>query len=337
MIMTNCYITLDYELCLGRRTGTAEGCLVKPMEALTKMLAKYGIKVNVMVDAAYLYRMNQLKETDSRISEEYKLVTDNVHSLAEQGHAIQFHFHPQWIYTEYVDGHWKMDMKHYKLSDLPRDEMLQTVSDAIDLLNSISGQKAVAFRAGGFSVENFEDIAALFVEKGIKVDTSVLRYSKTKTKFQTYDYSKVPNETSYHFSRRICTEDAGGSFTEYPISVKPYGSIIYMLMKKRLKKIDSAGLSKERWNDGIGAGYPGGKLTALKIKMKKFFGRNVFYASFDGELALLLPEIFNYSRKKYKGDDFVIISHPKLFTPSAIANLEKFIERSTNVEYKIFE
>lgn len=335
--MTNCYITLDYELCLGRRTGTAEGCLVKPMEALTKMLDKYGIKVNVMVDAAFLYRMNQLKDTDSRIADEYKLVSGNVRSLAEQGHAIQFHFHPQWIHTEYIDGHWKMDMEHYKLSDLPHEGMLQTLSDALDLLNSISGQKAVAYRAGGFSIENFNEVAGLFVEKGIKIDTSVLRYSKTKTKFQTYDYSKVPNRTSYRFNDRICTENTGGSFTEYPISVKPYNSISYMLMKRRLKSMDSNGLSKERWNDGIGAGYPGGKLTALKIKLNKFFGRNVLYASFDGELALLLPEIFNYSQKKYKGDDFVIISHPKLFTPNAIANLEKFVKETQNVEYKLFE
>lgn len=307
------------------------------MEALTKMLDKYGIKVNVMVDAAYLYRMNQLKDTDSRIADEYNLVSDNVRSLAEQGHAIQFHFHPQWIHTEYVDGHWKMDMEHYKLSDFTHEEMLQTLPDALDLLNSISGQKAVAYRAGGFSVENFEDVAALFKEKGIKVDTSVLRYSKTKTKFQTYDYSKVPIKTSYSFSRRICNEDSSGSFTEYPISVKPYNSISYLLMKRRLKSMDSNGLSKERWNDGIGAGYPGGKLTALKIKLKKFLGHNVLYASFDGELALLLPEIFNYSQKKYKGDDFVIISHPKLFTPSAIANLEKFVKETKNIEYKLFE
>ena len=335
--MANCYITLDYELCLGRRTGTAEGCLVKPMKALTKMLDKYGIKVNVMVDAAYLYRKNQLKDTDSRIADEYKLVSDNVRSLAEQGHAIQFHFHPKWIHTEYVDGQWKMDMEHYKLSDLAHEEMLQTVSDAIDLLNSISGQKAVAYRAGGFSVENFEDVSALFTEKGIKVDTSVLRYSKTKSKFQTYDYSKVPNKTSYQFSNKICVENVGGSFTEYPISVKPYGSISYMLMKRRLKKMDSNGLSKERWNDGIGAGYPGGKLTALKIKMKKFFGRNVLYASFDGELALLLPEIFNYSQKKYKGDDFVIISHPKSIAPSSIFELERFIKTyKMNLEFLRF-
>ena len=334
--MANCYITLDYELCLGCRTGTAEGCLIRPMEALTKMLDKYGIKVNVMVDAAYLYRMNQLKDADNRIAEEFKLVSDNVRNLANQGHAIQFHFHSQWIHTEFVDGHWKMDMEHYKLSDLPHEEMLHTLSDALDLLNSISGQKAVAYRAVD-GLPLIEHIILKLKEKGIKVDTSVLRYSKTKTKFQTYDYSKVPNKTSYPFSRRICNEDSSGSFTEYPISVKPYNSISYLLMKRRLKSMDSNGLSKERWNDGIGAGYPGGKLTALKIKLKKFLGRNVLYASFDGELALLLPEIFNYSQKKYKGDDFVIISHPKLFTPSAIANLEKFVKETKNVEYKLFE
>lgn len=334
--MTNCYITLDYELCLGRRTGTAEGCLVKPMAALTQMLDKYGIRVNVMVDAAYLYRMNQLKDTDSRIANEFKQVSDNVRSLAEQGHAIQFHFHPQWIHTNYVDGQWKMDMDHYKLSDLTHDEMLQTLSDSLDLLNSISGQKAVAFRAGGFSIENFSEVAPLFKEKGIKIDTSVLRYSKTKTQFQTYDYSHVPNKSNYRFSLSVSKEDNAGIFTEYPISVKPFNSISYLLMKRRIKKMDKSGLSNIRWNDGIGAGYPGGKLTALKIRLKKFFGQNELYASFDGELALLLPEIFEYSKTHYEGDDFVIISHPKLFTPLSISKLEKFIVNNKSVYYKMF-
>ena len=55
----NCFITLDYELFLGEKTGTVDGCLVKPMDALLRVLDKYGIKANVMVDAAYLLRMKQ--------------------------------------------------------------------------------------------------------------------------------------------------------------------------------------------------------------------------------------------------------------------------------------
>lgn len=64
------------------------------------------------------------------------------------------HFHPQWLYSEYNDGMWKMDFDHYKLSDMSTDFLTLTFSNAKLLLESII-EKVIAFRAGGYSLSAF--------------------------------------------------------------------------------------------------------------------------------------------------------------------------------------
>ena len=64
MYMINCYITLDYELFMGARTGSINNSLIKPMTELDLMLDKYNIRTNLFVDSAYLLRLKQLKDTN---------------------------------------------------------------------------------------------------------------------------------------------------------------------------------------------------------------------------------------------------------------------------------
>ena len=335
----DCYITLDYELFLGDKTGTADGCLVKPMDALLQVLDKYGVKANIMVDAAYLLRMKQLKGNETTVEKEFDTVSGHIKLLSSKGHAIHFHFHPQWLYTNYENGAWVMDKEHYKLSDLEKNEMISSVSESIDLLNSISGQTAAAYRAGGFSVENFSELKRLFLSKGIHIDTSVLRYAKAKSVYQTYNYTRTPLKTSYHVEDNLCVEVNNGSFEEYPISTIPYTGIKYIQKKKQLlNDIANNGEPNKRWNDGKGAGYPGGRFNAFLSKAKKLIGKNVMYASFDGELSCMLQEVYDYSKQHYTGSDFVILSHPKSFTPASLKYLDQFISNNiSEVKYKLFQ
>ena len=136
------YITLDYELFMGSKVGTIENSLIKPMNALTEMLDKYNIKCNVFVDAAYLLRLYQLKGNKA-IDEQFQLVTSHIQGLSSQGHSIQFHFHPQWLYSRYEDG-WIMDIDHYKISDMPLEDIKTLIPQAIELLQSYSKNKLKA-------------------------------------------------------------------------------------------------------------------------------------------------------------------------------------------------
>ena len=322
------YITFDYELCLGSRTGSAEGCLIQPMHAITSMFSKYNIKSNIFVDAAYLLRLKELQNTDERIDYEYSLVTNNVIELSSQGHSIQLHFHPQWLNATFDNNAWHLDNEHYKLSDLPVDVQKVKLSQAIELLQSFSKNKIVAFRAGGFSVENFGDIASLLFEKGITIDTSVLRGGFVNSKYQTYDYRNIPLSSSYPFKDNNKVLDSTGAFREYPISVMELNSLYYTLYKKiKRKEIEKefSCYSSRRWNDGLGIGDSVDKKTRIINLFNRVFKKSPLYASADGALVYFLNDVLNYCETTYKGDDFIIIGHPKIASPRTIAALESFI------------
>ena len=223
------YLTLDYELFMGSEVGTINNCLIKPMDALTTMLDKYQIKCNIFVDAAYLLRLYQLKD-NKEVEEQFQLVTRHVSSLSEQGHAIQFHFHPQWLYSKYEKG-WIMDYDHYKISDMPLDDIRTLIPQAIELLQSYSRTKLTAFRAGGYSFPNKPYFLDILRKYEIHIDTSVLKGAKVKSKYQSYDYSTTPKASTYPFNNNICIEDESGYFTEYPIATNVMVGYKYFFIK----------------------------------------------------------------------------------------------------------
>lgn len=336
----NCYITYDYELCLGSKTGSPKGCLIEPMNALCSMFEKYGVKTNVFVDAAYLLRLKELKDENSTLGKDYNMVINHIVELSRKGHSIQLHYHPQWINAQYVNGNWILDNDHYKLSDYPLDLQKEKLMQAVELLQSLSRNKIVAFRAGGFSIENFQDIALLLSNMGIRIDTSVLRGGYVNSKYQSYDYRDIPLSTSYPFSTNNKTIDCEGLFTEYPISVMDLDSLSYIYYKKVKRKKREKKFQRypsQRWNDGLGIGTMTCLSSRIKNIIRRFFSKNPLYASADGSLVYFLDDVLNYSKRKYKGDEFVIIGHPKIATPRTVAALEEFItNHQSEIQYKTF-
>ena len=335
-----CYITYDYELFWGAKTGTPEGCLVEPMRALTSMFDKYGVKVNIFVDAAYLLRMRELMGGIPQLKRDYELVTNHIKELSGKGHSIQLHFHPQWVQAYFEDGDWHLDNEHYKLSDYSLDEQKALLAEALDLLQSLTANKIVAFRAGGFSIENMSELVPFFEEKGITIDTSVLRGGYVDSKFQTYDYRNIPVLTSYHFSHSHKVKDEKGAFIEYPISVMVVNSLLYLyfkIFKRKDREKSLSCYSAKKWNDGVGIGASVNYKSRIKNSINRLFANSPLYASADGTLVYFLSEVYKYCKRTYKGDDFVIIGHPKIATPRSIASLEAFIESyKGEIEYKTF-
>ena len=326
------YITLDYELGMGVKTGTPELCLFAPMKYLTEMLDKYGIKTNIFVDAAYLLRIRQLKNKFPQLQKDYDEVTSHISELDEKGHAIQLHLHPQWCYSSFNGEEWILDKDHYKLSDMPLDEQKNLIHDGVQLLNSLIKRKVTAFRAGGYSVENFPELYNTFLQEGIMVDTSVLRGEMYKSKYQTYDYRSIPKKTSYKFFGTLKKENIEGEMTEYPISVKRLPYILYFL--KRLFNRSKMMEAQKKWGDGIGIGYPGGKKQMILTNLKMLTGMKSL-ASYI-EFGYYLEEVYSYSKRHYTGNDFVIIGHPKILAPYTINCLEQFILNHPEITFKLF-
>ena len=328
------YITLDYELFMGSKVGTIENSLIKPMNALTEMLDKYNIKCNVFVDAAYLLRLYQLKGNKA-IDEQFQLVTSHIQGLSSQGHSIQFHFHPQWLYSRYENG-WIMDFDHYKISDMPLEEIKTLIPQAIELLQSYSSNKLKAFRAGGFSFPDEPCFYDILRKYGIDIDTSVLGGAKAKSKYQTYNYTKIPAYSPYRFNDDICVDNKNGFFTEYPITSITMSGFRYWVIKYFLSKRFRAQPNSNKYGDGLGIGIPGGRYDRLIHKLKRIFTSSVIYAAIDGFLSLYLENIYSYTVRN-KADVFVIIGHPKIISDNSIRNFERFINRHKDLDFSLFE
>lgn len=330
----NGYITLDYELGMGQ-SGTQENCLFEPMRHLTAMLDKYGVKTNLFVDTAYLLQLKKLKDQYPQLQKDYDAVIGHLRQLDSEGHALQLHLHPQWCYSNYDGKKWILDKKHFKLSDMSLEEQKQLIHEGAALLNSIGTRKVNAFRAGGFSVENFPELYGTFLAEGITVDSSVFRGERLKTQYHDYDYRKIPMKSSYQFYKDHKKEDPKGQMREYPLSTLVIDAFSYLWMKKA-KHPEYAHLtvSKKKWGDAVGIGYPGGKLNVLKIKLKMLLGTKSIctYIEHDENI----EKVYNYSTKKYEGDDFVIIGHPKCLTPYSIEILEIFIKNHPEISFKLF-
>lgn len=327
------YITLDYELFMGV-SGTPEKCLVAPMNFLTEMLDRYGVKLNIFVDAAYLLRLHELKCEYSQLQRDYDLVISHIQRLDKEGHAIQLHLHPQWLYSEFNGSHWILDYTHYKLSDLTLDEQKKLISSSVSFLNNIINRKVSAFRGGGYCVDSFQELYQTFLDNGIINDTSVLRGEKSHVNYKKYDYRRVPLMSSYPISGDVTKIDDTGRIIEYPISTIVVPSWQYILNKKN--QASSFGYSTSKWGDGKGLGYRGSRVSILLNRFEMLLGKKSIRASIDG-FGSELEKVYLYSKTHYKGNDFVIIGHPKLVTPLSIRNLESFINNHKDDEFALFK
>lgn len=318
----NIFITLDYELFLGNPVGSLDNCIIKPIMAISSVLKKSNTKMTIFVDGAYLVRLEYLSHNNIQLRNDFEEVLSNIQILSSNGHSIQYHFHPQWLYSDFRDNKWYINDKYYSLSDLPDEVREFSFKRGIDIIESIIKKKVFAFRAGGYTLGDYTVYSPLFVNNGITVDSSVRFGTYSVGRFQRYDYRSAPQKSMYKFKNSVCLEEVDG-FTELPISMsKKESSILYLLRKRRLMKQYRPHLI---YGDGKSVDALLTSKQRLNILVRKFFSRMSTSASIDGISSLDLCRLYKwYKTRNY--DNFVIIGHPKLATDVSIRELESFVD-----------
>lgn len=317
------YLTLDYELFLGQKTGTVENCIIKPILELDKLASYFGLRLVIFVDAAYLLRLWELSNTIIGLKSELLLLIDNIQYLVTKGHDVQLHFHPQWIYSNYEVGEmqWIMDEVHYKLSDVELSVVEDYFKKSKALLDKIVGYKTRAFRAGGFCLDSFSDYTDLFWETGIRIDSSVARYKFVSSKVHYYDYRKIPQKQIYHFSNNIKNEDVNGRFLELSVSGYKWSHFAFFTNIRRVRNSYKA---TYRYGDGIGIKD---RNNDFLRKVRKFFNPISTLACIDGGDVLLLERCLHRS-KELKCQEMVVIGHPKFVSYESLKVLDAFLKNN---------
>ena len=326
----NIYITLDYELFFGPESGSPEQCILIPTEELLEILEPYQVKMTVFVDSGYLVALKRQQSDYPKLEEDYQKVSHQIRRLSEKGHGIGLHIHPHWE-DSYFDGErWNFNTTRYKLADFSKEEVLSIVSRYNEILTEISGRPAEVYRAGGWSAQPFENIGIALRENNIFKDSTVFPAGYYDSNNQAYDFTNVAPYTSYYnFSNDLTAEDSEGDFSEYPISSYNISPLFYW--RFALTKI-----LRQKQHQPIGDGYaiPLKKESLLQLLTRKTWG----IVSMDGYKATYLWKAFKaYDKKSSPGDNFVIIGHPKAFTPYSLKVFRSFLERTykTN-QYRSF-
>lgn len=301
------FLTLDYELYLGSASGSVDSCLIKPMSTLAQVAEENGARFTIFVDTTYL---NKLRENSGnpKLKEDFEKVCAALKDLSGRGHDLQLHIHPQWLYSGYSDGKWKIDQEYYKLSDISKDQARKAFEDGCNIIEEICGKRPVAFRAGGFSAQPTSLLKELFAENGLNIDCSVYPGNIYHSAQQDYDYSDAPTGKIYKFGDDLCVPDENGDMIELPLSTYRVSPMFYWrLVWQRLSKNPD----HRRIGDGISV-----KTAKSSIRERLTKPSNGF-ATIDESKISYLKKAFNEARKR--GDTaFCIIGHPKLATPYSL-------------------
>ncbi|MBZ9620991.1 polysaccharide deacetylase family protein [Psychroflexus lacisalsi] len=313
----NIYITLDYELFFGARSGSVENCIIKPTRALLKIADSNNIKIVCFVDVGYLVKLEEQKEKYSQLQEDYTKITRQIKHLADNGHGIGLHIHPHWEDSYYDGNDWAFNTSRYKLADFSSDEINRIVSKYTQTLNRISGKTAKAYRAGGWSAQPFNEIGNALLENNITIDSTVFPGGYYYSSNQYYDFREIESfKGSYKFSNNLTKEDPKGSFKEIPISSHNVSPLFFW-------KFAFHKLLKQKKHQAFGDGLAISKTK--KNILKLLFSPSKSVVSIDGYKASYLKESYGL-HKKNKAENFVIIGHPKAFTKFSLTQFEKLLK-----------
>jgi hypothetical protein len=310
------YLTLDYELFLGSEQGTVECCLIKPMGLLCDIADMHKVKFTLFFDATYLLTLRRFNKYP-QLKKDYDRIIQHLVFLKQQGHSIQLHIHPHWMYSEYDGINWITQPGHYKISDISYSEVADIIIKAKNVLEEIIDDNVTTFRAGGFSIQPFEPYAKLFEGLKIKNDSSVLCRCHYDSDNQQYDYRSAPYTDYYQFNKDICTADKKGIFNEYPISTHITSPLFWW--KLSLLKIFN---TKEQKIFGDGKSIETTPESIISRLTKPQMG----FACMDGYKASLLVKMYRQQIRKFgEKANFVVMGHPKLATSYSLKTLDRFI------------
>ncbi len=315
--MANIFLTFDYELFFGRKTGSVEKCLLEPTSRLMQLGEKFKAKFTFFVDVMYLMKLSSY-QTDHGLRKDYTLILAQLTELINKGHDIQLHLHPHWLNAVY-NGEWHLDYSNYRLQNFSEEDVCEIIRSSVTYLESITNRKVFAFRAGGWCLQPFAKLNQPFVKNGVWLDSTVYHKGYNHSPTHYYDFRNAPDLDTWKFEQDPLLFEKNGFFTELPISsctVSPLFFWRLLIIKtffhqKYLSAGDGEAISKSK---------------SQLMRMMLLPTHSV--VSVDGYKAAIVQSAFKKSLAHGK-ENFVIIGHPKAMSKFSIDILEKFLSKTS--------
>lgn len=327
----NILFTFDYELFLGKDSGSAYNSILKPTEIVLKSLNKSGIKKALFfIDTLYLFRLSSLKNSSAQ--NDYTQICNQLIQILKDGHLIYPHIHTHWYNATYnsLFNQWNLDdLSLYRFHSVSKEKQEESFEFSISFIKAIQSRANVhydidCYRAGGWCIQPFNDFKPFFIKYGIKYDFSVLKDFKLNHSESFYNFEGFPKRFVYNFDDDISLESNNGKFKEFSITSINYSKASIFFNKIFLKF--AYRLNYVNFGDGI---------SAQRYDSSEEIGgsENInYYQNIEMTSIELMTTIkLNDYKKFLRSNNFMhFISHPKMISKHHIYCFEKFLEFTFN-------
>lgn len=316
MINKKILITFDYELFLGKRSGSVSKCLLSPTDEIRLLLNKYYIKAIFFVDTTYLFRLKNEAIKNQNCKRNLELIFEQLNQLKQEGHNIYHHIHPHWLDAKYLPeiDQWDLsNISKYAFSKISDEEREAIMEFSFSIINEFEGNQPSGFRAGGLYVEPFDDFKPYFKKYNILYEFSVVPDDFSFSKDFSYDFRNFPLEP-YYFNENIAKKDECGIFNEYPITMFKLNGLSKILNGLYYRSVEN----KTNNFDGIPSSLP----IINRTRNTRF--------SMQLPLSIEFLNLINkYSVLNFmeKNNYVHFLSHPKLITDKNLKSLDYILSK----------
>lgn len=309
-------LTFDYELFLGKQSGTVDNCLAAPTLEILKRIRRHSATALFFVDTSYLDKV----QTHDKAA--YAKVCKQIEEIVDSGCEVGFHLHPHWLDAvgNGTDTWTLENISRYRLHALDAAERHALFGESLAHLTRIvaradSGYRINTFRAGGWCLQPFPDLRQSFEDFGIEYDFSVTPgFYKNEPPAHLYDYRNAPrNLCAWRFGDDPCVPQENGKFVEIPVTAFKASLISLVANNLRIR-------GERIFGDGQGVG--GSRMQALM--RRAFSSERIRQLTLD----MCSRELLEHSLRRTSGHAVrVFASHPKMFTRTSLDNLDLLLNR----------
>jgi len=320
MARINLFLTFDYELPLGGWTVSPEAALIEPTRQLLALCEKLAVHAVFFIDVLSLIRFRELENDSFEQS-----VREQLAEMIRQDHDIQLHLHPHWFTSSFENGIYKPS-KDFRLADFNEKEISDMVVQSINYLNDVAKQvkpdyTCLAFRAGGFNLENSPLIFKILAENGIRIDTSLCHGYCFASDISTIDYSDLPNQSNWFFANGKYEIPTDMGIYEIPIAGKKKTvfeapTFIKTKLYKNRKPVNGGKMI-----------HSNHKLTFQQRIKRAFSARMLSFDNYTYSTRYLM-KVLNDNIKRFHHQNTInlaVISHPKSMDWYNFQLMEDFI------------
>lgn len=321
-------LTFDYELFLGKKSGSVDNCLIKPTKLIRKLLNSHKCKGYFFVDLTYLAKLKSIKNKYNLAFKDFEKIKNQLKELSSDGHEIFWHIHPHWIDANYIPeiNQWDLSNKRkFSIKNLKINEVDSIFRDAYKILRDLNlHKKAIGYRAGGLYIQPFLIVKKQFKKYRIKYDFSVLKgaYSQSSNGKYAFDFTNCPDDMIYTFNDNITEKSENGEFKEIALEQieingvrKIINGLHYRLNKNKI--------GHKIYGDGSSSG------NTINLDVKKSLSDYLMVKeTISIELMNPIRNGIYFSYLKNKSFQH-FISHPKLISDYNLQQFDSYLKKIT--------